>query len=548
MNNIKKIIEEEVLLLKENNTDFLFTSSDGKWIFDFRRVFLQWKFLKEFSIFFWDKYEKDFPFQVWWLELWVIPFISWIVMEGINRWKNINSFFVRKDRKLSWLWNKIEWNFDNEKIIIVDDLFNSWKSIWKVFHSLKEEGKNIYKIFTFINFWSEEGRLFLKKNNLILDYEFTLSDFWLDSFWNSLTRVKENYKSPVIFPDFRRIYSLENFNKFLESPKSNPIIEEKNIYMWWEWWKLISICKDTWMLKWEFEVWIVIGHKNILSSPIIIKNNIIFWSYDGNLYCLDKNNWKVKWKSIYSDWIWSSASYSEKYNKIYIWLELGWLGNKGSLAWIDFSSWEKKWEVFFEDFVHCSPWYSEKLWLVICGWNDWKILCVKWDNGDVLFELSFNSPIKSGFTFSDDEKTVYFGCFDNKIYSVDLFNWNINWSYTTNNVVYAKSLVLWNNIFFGSLDKFFYHLDNKWNLIKKIRTFWKIFSEPIIIEDKIIVFASNDWYVYFYDYINLNVIFVIEHRERISTKLLYDWYFKHLYVYDVLNSLTKYSLNGFIPY
>jgi hypothetical protein len=41
MNNIKKIIEEEVLLLKENNTDFLFTSSDGKWIFDFRRVFLQ---------------------------------------------------------------------------------------------------------------------------------------------------------------------------------------------------------------------------------------------------------------------------------------------------------------------------------------------------------------------------------------------------------------------------------------------------------------------------------------------------------------------------
>ncbi len=543
---LQSIIEQEILIIKNNKNNFFLTSNDWTWIFDFRNAFLKWSLLKKLSVFFWEKYENDYPFQIWWLELGSIPFISWIVMEGINRWKDVNSFFVRKKRKETWLWNIIEWKLSNEKIIIVDDLFNGWKSINKVYQALKTEKKQIYKIFVFINFWNENWRKLLEENNLKLDYEFSLSDFWLDKFWNSLKNPKEHFKSPMIFPDYQNMFSLKNSNKFLFVPKTTPIKDWKNIYFWGEWAKFVSMCSDTWSINWEFIVDDVTWHKNILSTPIIINNNIIFWSYDWNLYCLDKNNWNIKWIFIDSDWIWSSPIYSFKNNQIYIWLEHAWFNNKWSLVWIDFETWEKKWEIFFNDYVHCTPWYSEKTWIVICWWNDWKIIWVDWINWNILFENKLSSSIKAWFSISKTWKFAYFWCFDNKFYSIDLIKWKIKWYFKTWNIIYSKSCLIWNNIFFGSLDKYFYHLDIEWNLIKKIKTFWKIFTQPIVIENNIIAFGSNDCYIYFYDYKNKKTVFVIEHREKISSNLIYDKKYKHLYVYDFLNSVFKYNLNWYI--
>jgi len=78
---IKLIIEKEALIIKKEESNFMLSSNDWNWIFDFRKPFLQGKTLSSFSSFFWDKYEEEFPFQVWWLELWAIPLISWIIME-----------------------------------------------------------------------------------------------------------------------------------------------------------------------------------------------------------------------------------------------------------------------------------------------------------------------------------------------------------------------------------------------------------------------------------------------------------------------------------
>ncbi len=543
---IKKIIEQNALLIKTEKNDFFFTSNDSNWAFDFRKIFMQWKFLQELSSFFWDKYENQYPFQVWWLELGAIPFITGIVMEWQRRWKNINSFFVRKERKKTGLWNQIEGQLWEEKIIIVDDLFNSGKSITRVYNSLWEKASNIFKVFTFVNFWNQRWREFLEEYKLLLDYEFTLSDFWLDVFGHTLQIERERYKNPIIFPHYQIIYSWKNSNQFLEVPKSSPIKQEKNIYIWWEWGDLISLCSDTGNINWKFSVDTVLGHKNILSSPIIIQNQLIFWAYDGNLYSLDIKTWEEKWKMIYSDWIGSSPIYSKKYNQIYIGLELGGLHNKWSLAGVDFQSWEKKWEVFFDDYVHCSPWYSETLWLVLCWGNDGKLICVKGDTGKIIFQRKFHSPIKWGFAFSKDWKIVYFWCFDNTLYALSLLTWEIVWDYKTNNAIYAKPVMLKSNIFIGSLDKYMYHLDSNWKLINKIKTFWKIFSEITYIENNIIAFGSNDSYIYFYDFIQQRVLFTIEHKERISTKLIYDSKYKHLYVYDFLNILYKYDVRSFL--
>lgn len=543
---IKKIIEKEVIIIKEKDSKFFLTDNNSNWIFDFRKAFLQWYLLEKFSKFFWDKYEKEFPFQVWWMELWAIPLISWIIFEWTRRWKSINWFFVRKDRKKTWLWNQIEWKINNEKIIIVDDLFNSWETIKKVKISLEEYWREIYKIFTFLNFWWEKWKKFLAENKLDYEYEFTLSNFWLDLFWNTKKLKKDNFTIPMIYPEYQTIISKENPNKFLEAPKSNPLMKDKNIYLWWEWWIMTCVCADTWSVRWKFSTNNVVWHKNIISSPIIVNNKLIFGSYDWNLYCLDKDTWEEIWVNIEADWIGSSPAYSKENGHIYIWLELWWTKNKWSLAAIDFDSWKILWETLFDDYVHCSPIYNSKHDLVICWWNDKRLLWIKAKTWKIIYEKKLNWEIKWWFNFSDDLDIVYFWCFDKNLHELNLITWELESLFVTDNFIYVKPQIIWDNIFFGSLDKHFYHVDKKWSLIKKIRTYWKIFSESIEIKDSIIAFWSNDSYIYFYDYKNKKTIFVIKHPERVQTKLIFNKEMWHLYVYDCMNQLYKYDIRGYL--
>ena len=268
-------------------------------------------------------------------------------MEGINRWKDINTFFVRKTRKDTWLWNKIEWKLNKEKIIIVDDLYNKWWSILKVVDSLGENKKNIFKTFVFVNFGSEEGRNNIMNNNLDIDYEFTLSDFWLDIFWNWNLAWDDREYHPLIFPNKEFLWHIENSNRFLVVPKSNIIKDWKYIYFWWEWWRFIKLCSETWLEKASFVLDKVIWHKNILWNPIIHKNHIFFGSYDGNFYSLNKKNLSLNWKNINADWIWSSSCISEKHKLIYVWLEYWSSSYKWALCAMDLDNWNTIWQFFF---------------------------------------------------------------------------------------------------------------------------------------------------------------------------------------------------------
>jgi outer membrane protein assembly factor BamB len=227
---------------------------------------------------------------------------------------------------------------------------------------------------------------------------------------------------------------------------------------------------------------------------------------------------------------------------IYIWLELWWLNNKWSLSAFDIDTWEEKWRILYDDYVHCSPWYSEQSGLVVCSWNDWKFICKNADDDAILFELNLKESNKWWFWFSENWKKVYFWSFDKSLYCVDLIKKEVVWKFETWNIIYTKPLIIWNDIFFWWLDKFFYHIDHKWILKKKIRTFWKIFWEAIILKKGIIAFASNDSYIYVYNFEIEKNLFVIEHREKISSKLIFDNELWILYVNNFMNELFKYNI------
>lgn len=533
-----EIIKKNILVKKETKDNFYFINNDWEWIFDFRRWFLVWDILEKFCLYFWDKYENEYPFQIWCLELWAVPFLSWLVYEWKKRWYNVNSFIVRKQRKTSWLWNQIEWILDKEKIFIIDDLVNSGDSLFFVSDILKyQENREVYKFFVFVNFWREKLNTYFRDSKKLLEYEFTLSDFWLGDFYDFQNEINH----PLIFPPYKLLYSLSNPNRFLDVPKSNLLKIGKNLYFWWEWWKLVSICSDTWNFNFMYNINPVKWHKNILSSPIHFDNKIFFWWYDWNLHCIDAISWNLIWIYPYAEWIWSSPCFSEKDRSVFIWLEHWWKNNKWSLISVDLDSWELNWQIFFNDYVHSSPEYSIKYWLVVCWCNDWKIICVRSDNWNVLYERFFDYPIKWGFFISDDWK-IYFWCFDRKLYCLDLLYWKILYSFQTEDIVYSNPYIIDNNIFFWSFDKHFYHLDINLKLISKVETYWKIYSQPTYIWKDLLVFWSNDSFIYFYNFKINKIIYVIRHIERISTKIIYDEEFKCIYVYDFLNNVYKYDL------
>ncbi|MCH2189023.1 hypothetical protein MK079_04310, partial [Candidatus Gracilibacteria bacterium] len=427
------IIVNNILISKDKDTSI---HGNSTWILDFRSGCMNGTILEKFASFFWDTYESQFPFQVGGIETGAIPLISAILIEGTKRGKNVNGFYVRKQRKETGLGNIIEGSLNDDKIIIVDDLYNGGSSLLQVFHALKTEEKTIYRSFVFVNFGNPSGKEKLLENNIVLDYVFTLSQLGLTDY---VAGPKNIY--PSILPKSKKIFHLPFNNKFLQAPKSNPIIQEEKMYLTGEGGEYFCISKDTGDVLWAQFITQNSFSKNILSSAVYIQDSIVFGAYDGNLYFLDPHSGSKKYVfENRADWIGSSPCYDPNNHAIYIGLEYGSDNNKGSLISIDIKTGQINWEFLFQDYVHCSPYYSDTHDIVICGGNDGYILGVSGKTGTCMFKFELTAPIKGGFVSNDDQTHVYFGSHDGKIYTIDMKTYQLQEIYTTQNIVYAKGL------------------------------------------------------------------------------------------------------------
>jgi outer membrane protein assembly factor BamB len=84
--------------------------------------------------------------------------------------------------------------------------------------------------------------------------------------------------------------------------------------------------------------------------------------------------------------------------------------------------------------------------------------------------------IQSTPTITDDG-TVYFGCYDNYLYSLSADSGSLQWRFKTGNLVYASPMIDNNGyIYFGSHDKSFYCLSSSGTQIWKFSTTGRIYS------------------------------------------------------------------------
>jgi len=194
-----------------------------------------------------------------------------------------------------------------------------------------------------------------------------------------------------------------------------------------------------------------------------------------------------------------------------------------------------------EDFVHGSPRYIEKFDCVVCGTNCGKAVCLDAKTGAPRWIQQCGGSIKASMSFMEHNNSVIFGSFDYSLYSVDVQSGALNWSFATNHIIYSTPCILEDQIFFGSIDKYFYHLDANGNCKAKFLTGGRIFTDAVVYKDPYIMFVSNDMRIYFYNRKEQQVKMFIQHGERILTKIY--WEKDILYVQDFMNRLYLMDLS-----
>ena len=162
--------------------DQTMTSPSGKpleWSFDLRPLLLDGSALELIADSFWNRFEREAPFQVCGLELTAVPLLTAIIMAGNTRKRPVTGLIVRKERKPYGLVRKIEGTLTCRPIIVVDDLVNSGTSLEKVRAALGEVGRTISTVFTILDFRAARGIDWRERHNIAITSLFTLRDFGL---------------------------------------------------------------------------------------------------------------------------------------------------------------------------------------------------------------------------------------------------------------------------------------------------------------------------------------------------------------------------------
>ena len=183
--------------------------------------------------------------------------------------------------------------------------------------------------------------------------------------------------------------------------------------------------------------------------------------------------------------------------------------------------------------MHGSPRYIEKFDRVVCGTNCGKVVCLDAKTGKHEWTQQFGGAVKGGISFMDCNDSVVFGSFDYSLYCVHVPTGDLNWTFPTRHLLYSTPCVMGDQIFFGSIDKWFYHLDADGNLMGKFETGGRIFTDAIVYKTPYILFISNDMRMYFYNWKEKKVTMFIQHGERITTRVY--WEDDYLYVHDFMN-------------
>ena len=462
------------------------TGERASWIFDFRALMLQAKWLDRYADIFWERYQHKLPFQVGGVESAGIPLVSAIVMKSIQRGHPVNGFYLRKSRKRQGLMKYIEGTLTDEPVIFVDDLINSGGSIRKQIDILAREHTTVSDAFVLLSYRTDDAYTFLKERNVTLDQLFTLPDFGLKHLPSAA--VAEDHNA------FNVVWHFEapSPSMHLVVQKSAPALDETNVYFGCDDGVFRALDQKTGRVAWTFEIGKHPQGKGILSSAKLHDGRVYFGAYDGSTYALDASSGSLAWRNDDADWVGSSPDIAPDLGLLFIGLEFGLWKKRGGIAAIDIRTGKTLWSAHHPSLTHGSPLYVNDESLVVIGSNNGHLYAYDAKTGALRWTFATRGDIKTRPAFDKKRNVVVCASMDGTVYALSARDGSPLFARELRAGVYSTPLVHNDTIYVSSLDKCVYAIDATYGNDRWVyETDGRIFSSPIIANGSLWI-GSND--------------------------------------------------------
>ncbi|HTR18617.1 MAG TPA: PQQ-binding-like beta-propeller repeat protein [Candidatus Paceibacterota bacterium] len=502
-------------------------ASYAPWLFDFRALLLQPRWLDAYAEFFWDACAKRYPFQVCAMESAGIALVAAIVMKSMERGTPVNGLFIRKSRKRQGLMRRLEGAPTRDPVILVDDLVNSGNTFTTQIQVLEREGLAVSDMFALIAFRDDTAYAPLLDKKRTMHKLFTLEDFGL-----SLTTPKA--KRAALTQLWHFAAPNPAFNYVVQ--KSAPVLDAERVYFGSDAGTFYALNQNDGSVAWSFETGKHPAGKGIFSSPALHRDTVYFGAYDGNVYALEARSGTLKWKYEDADWVGSSPSLAPDLGLLFIGLEFGLFRKQGGMVALRMDTGEVVWQHHSGECTHGSPLYIREKNMVVVGSNDDIVYAYRADSGAPLWQYRVQGSVKSSFAYDPKRQLILFGSLGGLFYALDTDGTPI-FAYEPSAGSYSTPLVIGETAYFSSLDKGVYALDldtgsKKW----EFRTAGRIFASPLLVEDAIYI-GSNDGRLYAIDPETGAGQSVFQATERIVNKIAYNPATKRFFMTTVANEL-----------
>ncbi|MSU73811.1 hypothetical protein EXS56_01595 [Candidatus Kaiserbacteria bacterium] len=504
---------------------------DSSWFFDFRAVIFDARWLDCFAEIFWERFEKNYPFQVGGLESASIPLITAIILKGLEKKKPVHGFFIRKSRKRDGLMRMFEGSLTDHPVIIVDDALNSGQSVYREVLALLEMKKKITDIFVILAFRDPSSYTLMREHAIAISSIFTLQDFGLPLLPSHAPEIpRDSFEVK-----WRFAAGHPSFNFVLE--KSAPAIDEKNVYTGSDDGFLYALEQATGNVAWKFGIGPHPQGKGVFSSPAIHKTDIYFGGYDGNVYALHTKDGSRKWTYAEADWIGSSPAIAPDLGLLFIGLEFSLSGLRGGIAALRLDTGARVWGARHRDFTHGTPLYVHGESLVVIGSGENLVHGYDARTGVLRWRFATRGDVKSSFAYDEKRQLILFGSWDGKMYALHATDGSLAFSFETSTPIFSTPLVIGDTAYMASLDKFLYAIDLdtgrlKWHFL----THGRIFSTPIIADGSLWI-GSNDGRLYELDPKTGTLLSFHQCTERIVNAIAYNEKTERFFVPTVANEI-----------
>jgi len=493
----REIARSCIVYSTENQRIISSAGKPQKWMIDLRKLLSHADGLEAVAAAFFGRLEPDDRLELAGMESAAIPILSALALHARRNGRSASFMIVRKERKRSGLGRNIEGTLASNAVILVDDIFNTGKSLEKARVTLEQAGVRVQRVFVIIDYQSREGLEWRKRHGIEVSALFTLADFGLKLSQPDNSLPRRRYRPLVCI-------RVPGASPYYVVPKSTPLLVDKTLYFGADCGLFLAIDSETGDRIWEFKSRVV-HPKGIWSSAAHHDGRIYFGTYNGNVHCLDAKSGAEIWCQALCEWVGSSPVVLERHGTLAIGLEYARGRASGSVCALRLDDGRKAWERWLRVVQHGSAAYWHAGDAVVFGTNDHNVIALNAKTGEDMWKFDTRRSVKYAPAIDEERGLVSFASFDGSIYILDVSTGKKIAEFETRDICYTTPLFVNGRLFCGSGDRNLYVVDlDTMSLALKFDAGARVYCSPRLIGNSVI-FGTNGGVVREIDPLSLEI-------------------------------------------